>query len=147
MRLAKAIMTPHQAGIKVYAASLSKVFTSSQIRSIPEVGALVKAWANKDISNPVVELLQKYKGQITVEDSPLYHAYQTITDTLDRAAFLDEVSYKLAQIPDDALPKEIRFALVDALHSNTGSKVAAELLEDMPKFIDKLCEKIAVILS
>lgn len=133
-----------EAGIKVYAASLSKVFTSSQIRSIPEVGALVKAWANKDISNPVVELLQKYKGQITVEDSPLYHAYQTITDTLDRAAFLDEVSYKLAQIPDDALPKEIRFALVDALHSNTGSKVAAELLEDMPKFIDKLCEKARV---
>ena len=133
-----------EAGIKVYAASLSKVFTSSQIRNIPEVGALVKAWANKDISNPVVELLQKYKGQITVEDSPLYHAYQTITDTLDRAAFLDEVSYKLAQIPDDALPKEIRFALVDALHSNTGSKVAAELLEDMPKFIDKLCEKARV---
>ena len=133
-----------EAGIKVYAASLSKVFTSSQIRNIPEVGALVKAWANKDISNPVVELLQKYKGQITVEDSPLYHAYQTITDTLDRAVFLDEVSYKLAQIPDDALPKEIRFALVDALHSNTGSKVAVELLEDMPKFIDKLCEKARV---
>lgn len=133
-----------EAGIKVYAASLSKVFTNSQIRNIPEVGALVKAWANKDISNPIVELLQKYKGQITVEDSPLYHAYQTITDTLDRAVFLDEVSYKLAQIPDDALPKEIRFALVDALHSNTGSKVAAELLEDMPKFIDKLCEKARV---
>lgn len=133
-----------EAGIKVYAASLSKVFTSSQIRNIADVGALVKAWANKDISNPIVELLQKYKGQITVEDSPLYHAYQTITDTLDRAVFLDEVSYKLAQIPDDALPKEIRFALVDALHSNTGSKVAAELLEDMPKFIDKLCEKARV---
>ena len=133
-----------EAGIKVYAASLSKVFTSSQIRNISDVGALVKAWANKDISNPIVELLQKYKGQITVEDSPLYHAYQTITDTLDRAVFLDEVSYKLAQIPDDALPKEIRFALVDALHSNTGSKVAAELLEDMPKFIDKLCEKARV---